>query len=198
MSQFTSLRWTDSAAAPAAAIPAFKKYNGVHYRWQDPASLVADSLTEHPPVHVHTSTQLQHLDTILRGAGQRYALVLDAQDCLVGVITGRDVLGRKSVQKAHELGVSPGELTVDYLMHPITRLPRITQSQLANSRIGDMVATLQKSGHDFLLVQHRGEFVALVAALNIVERTGESVQIQHHAHSFADLMYAIQHGDDLE
>lgn len=198
MSQFSSLRWTDGAAVNAAAIPAFKKPLSEPLSWHENATLVADSLLEHPPIHVHTSTKLKHVDAILDGSEQRFALVLDANDRLAGIVTGRDLFGRKSVQKAQELSTKHGELAVQHLMQPIERLPLISLNQLEQSRIGDVVATLQKSGRDFLLVEQNAELVALVAALTIVERTGESVQIHHHASSFAEIIHAVQHADDLE
>lgn len=198
MSQFSSLRWTDSTAVNAAMIPVFKKAPGELLNWHEAAALVADSLLEHAPIHVHTSTRLKQLDAILDGAGERFALVLDANDRFVGIVAARDLFGRKSIKAAHDLGVAHGELNVEYLMQPIEQLPVITMGQLQRSRIGDVVATLQKSGRDFLLVQENGQLVALVASLTIVERTGESVQIHHHASSFAEIMYAVQHADDLE
>ena len=198
MSQFSSLRWTHSTAVDTAVVPVLKKAPSELLSWHDNAVLVANSLLEHAPIHVHTSTKLKHVDAILDGAGQRFALVLDASDRFVGIVAARDLFGRKSIKAAHDLGVAHGELNVEHLMQPLQQLPIITMGQLQRSRIGDVVATLQKSGRDFLLVQQEGQWVALVASLTIVERTGESVQIHHHASSFAEIMYAVQHADDLE
>lgn len=199
MSQYNSLRWQDSAAARATKAPVLNIHTQQpRVLWSDNAAEVASSLLVNAPVHVHTSTQLSQADAVLDGVNQRFALVLDAQDQLVGILASRDLHGRKAVKKATELGVAHDELSVDYLMQPISRLPVITQTQLNRARVGDVVATLQKSGQDFLLVQHQGEMVAIVAALTIVERTGESVQIRHHTESFADIMYAIRHGEEIE
>ena len=198
MSQFSSLRWTDSTAVDAAVVPVFKKAPSELFNWHESAMLVADSLLEHAPIHVHTSTKLKYIDAILDGAGQRFALVLDASERFVGIVAARDLFGRKSIKAAHDLSVAHEELNAEYLMQPVQQLPVITMGQLQRSRIGDVVATLQKSGRDFLLVQHEGQLVALVSSLTIVERTGESVQIQHHASSFAEIMYAVQHADEFE
>ena len=200
MSQYTSLNW--SAAYQAS--PQVKPFVSTKLaaqplaKWSDPAILVSDSLTSNRPVHVHTSTLLKHADAVMDGTRSRYALVLDLDDALVGVLALRDLHGRKAVQKSHELNLAHDDLTVDYLMTPIQRLPVVSQRQLEQAQIGDVVATLQNCGHDFLLVQDQGKLVALVASLNIAERTGESVQVRHHADSFAELLYVLKHHDDVD
>lgn len=200
MSQYTSLRWSaaSSTGSQATRFLAPKQGSLSLAKWSDPATIVADSLVSNLPVQVHTSTLLKHADAIMDGTRSRYALVLNLADELVGVLALRDLHGRKAVQKAHDLNLAHDDLSVDYLMTPIQYLPVISQSQLDSAQIGDVVATLQSSGHDFLLVQSQGKLVAIIASLNIAQRTGESVQVRHHTDSFADLLYAIRHHDDIE
>lgn len=198
MSQFTSLNWSAAYQSSAQVVPILNtKVTGQALaKWSDPAVLVADSLLTNLPVQVHTSTLLKHADAIMDGTQSRYALVLNQQDELVGVLALRDLYGRKAVQKARDLNLTHDELSVEYLMIPIQRLPVISQKQLDQAQIGDIVATLQSSGYDFILVQEAGALVALIASLNIAERTGESVQVRHHADSFAELVYILaQHGE---
>lgn len=200
MSQYTSLSWSAacSTGSQAARFLNPKRGSQVMAKWSDPASIVADSLLSNLPVQVHTSTILKHADAIMDGTSSRYALVLNAADDLVGVLALRDLHGRKAVKKARDLNLAHDDLSVDYLMTPIDQLPVITRAQLDSAKIGDVVATLQSSGYDFLLVQDQGKLVAIVASLNIVQRTGESVQVRHHTDSFADLLYAVKHHDDVE
>lgn len=200
MSQYTSLNWSAAyQSSPQVTLPLNTKITAQSLaKWSDPAVLVADSLLTKLPVQVHTSTLLKHADAIMDGTHSRYALVLNHQDELVGVLALRDLHGRKAVQKARDLNLAHDDLSVDYLMTPIQRLPVISQAQLQQAQIGDIVATLQSSGHDFILVQEAGKLVALIASLNIVERTGESVQVRHHADSFAELLYVLKHHEDVE
>lgn len=198
MSQYSSLCWSDSASLRTSGANVFSSHTDARLNWNDAATLVVDSLVEHPPVHVHTSTKLKHADAVLNGAGQRYALVLDAHDALVGIVTARELHGRKAIQRAQALSVAHDELSVDYLMQPIERVPVLHKQQLSRARIGDLVSTLQSSGSDFLLLEEQGRWIGIVAALTIVAKTGESVQIRHHTNSFADLIYAFKHADDIE
>lgn len=200
MSQYTSLNWSAAYQSSPQVKPfvSTKIAKPALLKWSEPARLVTDSLLSKLPVQVLTSTSLKQADAVMDSTRSRYALVMDLDDELVGVLALRDLHGRKAVQKAHELNVAHNELSVDYLMTPIERLPVISQQQLEKAQIGDVVATLQSSGHDFLLVQQQGRLVGLVAALTIVERTGESVQVRHHADSFAELLYVLQHHEDVE
>ncbi|RUO31447.1 hypothetical protein CWE12_00125 [Aliidiomarina sedimenti] len=194
MSHYTSLSW----AAMPAQLPLAKLNARTKLSWNEPARMVLDNFSDQDPLHVHTSTKLKHADAIMDGAGARYICVFDHQQRLTGVLALRDLHGRQAVRLAKELSIAHDDLSVDYLMKPISQLPLITYQQLERARIGDVVATLQKSGQDFLLVQEEGQIVGLVSSLNIVERTGESVQVRHHVESFVDILHAIKHSDDIE
>lgn len=194
MSHYNSLSW---AQGPLDYRFDTQSMHGL-LSWNEPALAVLDDFSRSTPLHVHQSTKLKHADAIMNGADARYVCVFDHDDRLTGVLALRDLHGRKAVKLAKELNLAHDDISVDYLMKPVGSLPLITLQQLERACIGDVVATLQKSGHDFLLVQQAGHIVGLVSSLRIVERTGESVQVRHHADSFIDILHAIKHSDDID
>jgi signal-transduction protein with cAMP-binding, CBS, and nucleotidyltransferase domain len=195
MSQYTSLSWS----AVHGQLKMGRHDSATHkLNWNDSALLVLDDFTKHAPLHIQTDTELAAVDALLSSSPLRYACVLNRQDELVGVVAARDLHGRRSVQIAHELQLPWGEVAVSYLMKPVASLPLITRDQLKQAAIGDAVATLQKSGKDFLLVHQHGDIQGVVAALGIVEKTGESVNVQHHASSFAEIMHAVKHCEEVD
>ncbi|MGX5913786.1 hypothetical protein ACR0ST_03545 [Aliidiomarina sp. Khilg15.8] len=195
MSQYTSLSWS---AVHGQLKLGQQRPQPRKLSWNDSAILVLDDFTQQAPLNLRTDTELAEVDALLNSSQQRYACVLDRQDELVGIIAARDLHGRRAVQLAHELQLGWGEVTASYLMKPVASLPLITRDQLKQAVIGDAVATLQKSGKDFLLVHQDGDIQGLVAALGIVEKTGESVNVQHHASSFVEIMHAIKHCEEVE
>lgn len=195
MSQYTSLSWSAVQDQVKIGRP---HPNARKLSWNDSALLVLDDFTQHAPLHIKTDIELAKVDALLATSQLRYACVLNRQDELVGVVAARDLHGRRAVQIAHELQLPWSEVAVSYIMKPVASLPLITREQLKHAVIGDAVATLQKSGKDFLLVHQKGDIQGLVAALGIVEKTGESVNVQHHASSFAEIMHAVKHCEEVE
>lgn len=195
MSHYTSLCWSAvQDRMPVRAVAQSQR----QLSWNESALEVLEDFTLHTPLHVHTSTGLKYADAVMDGAASRYACVLDHNEELVGVVAMRDLHGRQAVRLARELEVPHDEISVEYLMKPVAQLPLVTRKQLESALIGDVVATMQKSGKDFLLVHEKGRIVGLISSLGIVERTGESVQVRHHAESFAEILHAIKHMDDVE
>lgn len=195
MSQYTSLSWS----AVHDQVKIGRPYpNARKLSWNDPALLVLDDFTQHAPLHIKADIELAEVDALLETSQLRYACVLNRQDELVGVIAARDLHGRRAVQIAHELQLPWSEVAASYIMKPVSSLPLITREQLKQAVIGDAVATLQRSGKDFLLVHHDGDIQGVVAALGIVEKTGESVNVQHHASSFVEIMHAVKHCEEVE
>ncbi len=131
MSNYTSLRLSATQAPLSYGV---KAEDTEKLNWNEPATLVIDDFTKVNPLHVHTSTMLKFADAIMDGAGVRYTCVLNAADTLVGILTQRDLHGRKSVRAAHELQVPHDELHVEYLMKPLANLPVVTRKQLDHAR----------------------------------------------------------------
>ncbi|EKE87053.1 CBS domain-containing protein [Idiomarina xiamenensis] len=195
MTQYTSLSWSavNDHAVISGSDNVVEKLS-----WNESAINVLDDFTLKAPLHVHTNTEVSQADAILDAAGSRYACVLDSEGELVGMLSLRDLHGRRAVQIAQQIQVPYKEVPVSYLMKAVASLPLITRKQLQDARIGDAVATLQKSGKDFLLVHEAGHIQGVISSLGIAERTGESVNVYHHASSFAEILHAVKHTEEAD
>lgn len=165
--------------------------------WTSPAITVFESLQDSNMVLLHPDELLIACERALNAHHARYGVVV-SQGHLQGLLPGHFIHGQRAIQCAHDLQVAHGQLQVGEVMLPIAALPIVAMRQLANKQIGDVVATLQQSNSDFLLVRDEQGLVGVIAALNIVAKTGESVQIRQHAAAFSQLVYARHHPDSID
>lgn len=149
-------------------------------------------------LEIHESVELARAEDLIDVAKVRYANVVNGDGELVGILPKQELHGRTAINKAAELRVPHANLTIDYLMVPVAKLPIVSRKQLINAKIGDVVATLHRSAQDYLLVHQEGEIIGVVPSLRIVELTGESVQVRQHASSFVDIMNAVRHREMVD
>ncbi|RUO25975.1 hypothetical protein CWE09_04405 [Aliidiomarina minuta] len=195
MNHYTSLSW--SAVSDHAPLCA-PQMTEEKLSWNEGALNVLDDFTQHAPLQIKTSTELGEARDLMQSRESRYACVLDNQGELVGILAARDLRGRRAGQFAHELRIAFNEVPVRHLMKSVASLPLVSREQLLYAQIGDAVATLQKSGKDFLLVQERGHIQGLISSLGITDKTGESVHVYHHASSFAEILHAVKHAEEID
>ncbi|RUO22433.1 hypothetical protein CWE08_04445 [Aliidiomarina iranensis] len=166
--------------------------------WNENALEVLIEFSGFQPLQVNQALELEKAEALLSATRARYACVVNDAQEFVGILPKQELYGRAAINLARDLNLPHKKISIDYLMIPLARLPIVSKQQLAASRIGDVVATLHRSGHDYLLVQDNGDIVGLIPALHIVEKTGESVQIPHHANSFVEIMQAVRHRETIE
>ena len=84
--------------------------------------------------------------------GVRALFVVDEQGTVLGIITSTDILGEKPVQLAQQRGARHDEVLVRDLMTPADLLEAISLEEVMQARVGDIVATLRRSGRQHALV----------------------------------------------
>jgi CBS domain-containing protein len=159
----------------------------------DPAFSVMTDLRE---VSAATTTPGEtmgqaHAQMIRRGV--RLLFVLDPDGAVVGVITATDLLGEKPMRFMHSRGVSHAEIQVEDLMTPAAMLEALPLIEVAQMRVGHVVATLKKVRRQHLMVAEEGgrRIRGLFSASQVARQLGVELQTFEVAQSFADIEAAL-------
>jgi CBS domain-containing protein len=159
----------------------------------DPAFSVMTDLRE---VSAATTTPGEtmgqaHAQMIRRGV--RLLFVLDPDGAVVGVITATDLLGEKPMRFMHSRGVSHAEIQVEDLMTPASMLEALPLIEVAQMRVGHVVATLKKVRRQHLMVAEEGgrRIRGLFSASQVARQLGVELQTFEVAQSFADIEAAL-------
>jgi CBS domain-containing protein len=159
----------------------------------DPAFSVMTDLRE---VSAATTTPGEtmgqaHAQMIRRGV--RLLFVLDPDGAVVGCITATDLLGEKPMRFMQSRGVSHAEIQVEDLMTPASMLEALPLIEVAQMRVGHVVATLKKVRRQHLMVAEEGgrRIRGLFSASQVARQLGVELQTFEVAQSFADIEAAL-------
>ncbi|HXZ48985.1 MAG TPA: CBS domain-containing protein [Usitatibacter sp.] len=125
--------------------------------------------------------------------GVRLLFVLDPRGGVVGIITATDLLGSKPMRFMQERGVSRAEVQVRDIMTPAGRLDAIPLVDVAQMRVGHVVATLKAVRRQHLTVaEDDGRRIrGLFSASQVARQLGMEVQTFEVAQTFADIEAAL-------
>ena len=159
----------------------------------DPAFSVMTDLRE---VSAATTTAGErmteaHAQMIRRGVRLLFVLAPDAS--VAGVITATDILGEKPMRFSQSHGVAHAEIAVGDVMTPAAMLEAIALQEVAQMRVGHVVATLKKVGRKHLTVaEENGRRIrGLFSASQIARQLGMELQTFEVAQSFAEIEAAL-------
>jgi len=132
-----------------------------------------------------------HAQMIRRGV--RLLFVLDPTGAVVGVITATDILGEKPVRFMQSRGVAHAEIQVEDIMTPAAMLEAMSLIDVAQMRVGHIVATLKKVRRQHLMVAEDGgrRIRGLFSASQVARQLGMELQTFEVAQSFADIEAAL-------
>ncbi len=132
-----------------------------------------------------------HAQMIRRGV--RLLFVLDAAAAVAGVITATDLLGEKPIRFMQARGISHAEVLVEDIMTPASMLEALPLLEVAQMRVGHIVATLKSVGRKHLMVAEDGgrRIRGLFSTSQLARQLGVELQTFEVAHSFADIEAAL-------
>ena len=155
----------------------------------DPAFAVMTDLRE---VRAATTTPGESVDRahafmILRGV--RLLFVLDEGGAIVGVLTATDLMGEKPLRVVQSRGARHAELLVGEIMTPASRLEAIPLQDVAQMRVGHIVATLKAVRRQHLMVSEEGGRLVrgLFSASQVARQLGVQLQTFQVAETFAEV-----------
>jgi len=159
----------------------------------DPAFAVMTDLRE---VSAATTTPEEPIDAAhaaMIRRGVRLLFALDAQGAVAGIITATDLLGAKPMRFMQSHGVTHAEVQVRDIMTPASSLDGLSLIEVAQMRVGHIVATLKTVGRRHLTVAEDGgsRIRGLFSASQVARQLGMELQTFEVARTFADIEAAL-------
>jgi len=159
----------------------------------DPAFAVMTDLRE---VAAATTTPREGVDrahAFMIRRGVRLLFVLGEDGLLKGVVTATDLLGEKPIRHMQSHGISPAELVVADLMTPASMLEALALQDVAQMRVGHILASLRQVRRQHVMVADEGGRVVrgLFSASQVARQLGVQLQTYEVAQTFADIEAAL-------
>ena len=161
-----------------------------------PAIDVMTDLMRIPPATIDPRVSLYQANQAMILRGVRLLLVMGVDGRITGVITARDLLGEKPVRIAQARGAKREELEVRDVMTPLQEMEAIEMGDVARSKVGHIVATLQACGRQHALVieaDAAGEQVlrGIFSVSQIARQMGVELSTHEVARTFAEIEAAF-------
>ena len=159
----------------------------------DPAFSVMTDLREVAAATTHPDETVDQAHAQMIRRGVRLLFALDRDGAVAGIITATDLLGEKPVRFMRERGVSHAEILVEDIMTPASTLDALPLLEVAQMRVGHIVATLQAIGRKHLIVAEEGgrRIRGIFSTSQLARQLGVELQIFEVARSFADIEAAL-------
>jgi CBS domain-containing protein len=159
----------------------------------DPAFAVMTDLRNIPAASTAPAEPISKAHALMIQRGVRLLFVLAADKTLQGVITATDLLGEKPIRFMQERGVAHGEITVADIMTPASMLEAIPVQDVAQMRVGHIVATHKAVRRQHLMVAEEGgkRVRGLFSAAQVARQLGVELQTMEVAQTFADVEAAL-------
>ena len=159
----------------------------------DPAFAVMTDLREVSAATTSPEEPIDSAHAVMIRRGVRLLFVLDAQSSVVGILTATDLLGVKPMQFMQSRGVTHAEVQVRDIMTPAARLDALSLLDVAQMRVGHIVATLKAVRRQHLTVAEDGgsRVRGLFSASQVARQLGMDLQTFEVAQTFADIERAL-------
>jgi CBS-domain-containing membrane protein len=153
-------------------------------------------MTDLREVSAATTTPEEPIDSahaVMIRRGVRLLFVLDRQGAVAGIVTATDLLGAKPMRFMQARGVTHAEVQVRDIMTPAAELDALSLIEVAQMRVGHVVATLKAARRRHLTVaEENGELIrGIFSASQVARQLGMEVQTFEVAQTFADIEAAL-------
>ena len=157
----------------------------------DPATSVMTDLRQVSAVKTTPEAPMVHAHQLMIHRGVRLLFVMDRNGALAGVITATDVLGEKPMRFTQARGLPYSEITVADVMTPASMLEAIALQDVAQMRVGHVLATFRAVRRQHLMVAEGNRVRGLFSASQLARQLGVEMQTFEVARTFADIEAAL-------
>ena len=164
-----------------------------HVTLDDPAFAVMTDLREVSAAITTPEETIGQAHAQMIRRGVRLLFVLDPQRAVAGVITATDLLGEKPMRFMQARGGSHAEIQVGDIMTPASMLDALPLMDVAQMRVGHIVATMKSVGRQHLMVAEDGgqRVRGIFSASQVARQLGIELQTMEVAKTFADIEAAL-------
>ena len=180
-----------SALAAAARLPDAELLERVTL--DDPAFSVLTDLTQVTPASIGPERSIDHAHAMMLERRVRLLFVVGGDRFVVGVITATDLLGEKPMRFVQERGGTRSDVLVADIMTPFERMDAISMQDVAQMRVGHIVATLRAVRRQHLIAADEGgrRVRGLFSTSRIARQLGVELTTSELAQTFAEIEAAL-------
>jgi CBS domain-containing protein len=159
----------------------------------DPAFAVMTDLRAVPAATTASGEAMGKAHALMIQRGVRLLFVLGDGGVLDGVITATDLLGEKPMRFMQSRGVAHGDITVADIMTPASMLEALAVQDVAQMRVGHIVATHKAVRRQHIMVAEDGgrRVRGLFSAAQVARQLGVELHTMEIAQTFADVEAAL-------
>jgi CBS-domain-containing membrane protein len=180
-----------SSLAAAARLPEAELLERVTL--DDPAFSVLTDLTQVTPASIGPERSIDHAHAMMLERRVRLLFVVGAERFVVGVVTATDLLGEKPMRFVQERGGTRSDVLVADIMTPFERMDAISMQDVAQMRVGHIVATLRSVGRQHLIASDEGgrRVRGIFSTSRIARQLGVALTTSELAQTFAEIEAAL-------
>ncbi|RXZ45572.1 CBS domain-containing protein [Crenobacter cavernae] len=164
-----------------------------------PALEVMTDLKAVDPVSIHEDALLNDAHVLMVSRGIRLLFVTDDEGRLAGLMTATDLLGERPVQCMLEHGKLHADILARDVMTPRAQLEALSLQDVADAKVGHMVATMKRLGRQHaLVVEHNPgtghyEVCGLFSTSHMARRLGISLNFIRVPQAFSEIQHSLLH-----
>jgi CBS domain-containing protein len=118
----------------------------------EPATNVMTDFRQVAAITMGPCATIDDAEQRMLASGVRLLLVTDQANRILGVLTLTDINGDRPLKYLKEVGGKRGDIYLRDIMTPQDQLETLYMVDVANACVGDIVATLERSGRQHALV----------------------------------------------
>ncbi|KPQ27201.1 MULTISPECIES: CBS domain-containing protein [unclassified Halomonas] len=167
-----------------------------------PATSVLTDFSQVLPQWIEVDTPVDQAHQKMRYAGVRLLFVMDSHDHCIGVITAKELIGKRRINIAmQQRQLSREDVTVEMVMTPWHKLSAMPFNQLSSLSIEDLVLSMESFTDQHLLIiehndRHEPSIRGIISATDIQAAIGKAITSIPMAQSFADICKVVT-GHDI-
>lgn len=160
-----------------------------------PATEVMTDLKQVMAVFIPATRNIDAAKQRMIKHGVRLLLVIDEQSNVSGLITATDILGEKPMQFIQKSGGRREDILVKDIMTSREKLEVLCMDDINTAKVGNVVATLKKSGRHHALVVDRENDTQKVRGIfsltQVARQLGIHIQTHEVARTFAEIQATL-------
>lgn len=160
-----------------------------------PAYKVMTDLSHVAAITVSPRDSVKQANTRMISNKVRMLLVTDEEQKIQGLVTATDIMGEKPMNYLAQVGGNHDDVMVADIMTPYDQLEVLCWVDVEKASVGDIIETLKAVGRQHALVvdgDFNSQIIRGIFSCSQIERqTGEAVDINSRATTFAELEYAL-------
>lgn len=167
-----------------------------------PAADVMTDFEHTEPVTVSQNMQANEALEYMKHQHVRLLFTLDESGAVAGIISARDIMGRRVISCMEARGLAREDVQVKHIMMPRDQLQALTHEQVQHAKIGDIMLTLKGSGGQHVLVIDTSlagvkRIRGIISASDISRLLKIGFDVMYEAKSFADIERVLGHGVEV-